>query len=59
MKRGRSAIVGACDGELSVGQILDALAELLDLDAAQTRATYLPTVRELVADGFLEGPATS
>ena len=54
-----AALVGACDGELSVGQILDALAQLLDLDAAQTRATYLPTVRELVADGFLESPATS
>jgi len=49
-----AALVGACDGELSVGQILDALAELLDLDVAQTRATYLPTVRELVAEGFLE-----
>jgi hypothetical protein len=49
-----AALVGACDGELNVGQILDALAELLDLDAAQTRATYLPTVQELVAEGFLE-----
>ena len=49
-----AALVGACDGELSVGQILDALAELLDLDAEQARATYLPAVRELVAEGFLE-----
>nr|WP_221634411.1 methyltransferase [Nocardioides luti] len=49
-----AALVGACDGELSVGQILDALAQLLDLDAAQTRATYLPVVAELVVEGFLE-----
>ena len=49
-----AALVGACDGELTVGQILDALAELLDLDPAQTRETYLPTVRELVVEGFLE-----
>jgi hypothetical protein len=48
-----AALVGACDGELSVGQILDALAELLDLDPAQARETYLPAVRELVAEGFL------
>ena len=48
-----AALVGACDGELTVGQILDAVASLLDLDAAETRATYLPQVRDLVADGFL------
>ena len=49
-----AALVGACDGELTVGQILDAVAQLLDLDPAETRATYLPVVRELVAEGFLE-----
>ncbi|MDF1603636.1 methyltransferase [Nocardioides sp. YIM 152315] len=49
-----AALVGACDGELSVGQILDALAQLLDLDVAGTRERYLPVVRELVAEGFLE-----
>ena len=48
-----AALVGACDGELTVGQILDALAQLLDLDAAEARETYLPAVRELVAEGFL------
>ena len=49
-----AALVGACDGELTVVQILDALAQLLDLEPEATRATYLPTVRELVAEGFLE-----
>ena len=50
-----AALVGACDGELSVGQILDAVAQLLDRDPAATREAYLPVVRELVLEGFLEG----
>ncbi|TCJ29902.1 DUF7059 domain-containing protein [Nocardioides jejuensis] len=49
-----AALVGACDGELSVGQILDALAQLLEADPAETRAGYAEKVRELVAEGFLE-----
>ncbi|WP_110180574.1 DUF7059 domain-containing protein [Nocardioides solisilvae] len=50
-----AALVGACDGELAVGQILDAVASLLGRDAAELRATYLPVVAELVAEGFLDG----
>ncbi|MBC9732780.1 methyltransferase [Nocardioides marmotae] len=53
-----AALVGACDGELSVGQILDAVAQLTDRDPAETRSTYLPVVAELVEEGFLTaGPA--
>jgi protein-L-isoaspartate O-methyltransferase len=48
-----AALVGACDGELAVGALLDAVAQLLDRDPGQTRATYLPIVRELVDEGFL------
>jgi len=48
-----AALAGASDGELSVGQILDAVSQLLNLDPADTRATYLPIVRELVDEGFL------
>jgi hypothetical protein len=48
-----AALVGACDGDLSLGQILDALATLLDRDAAELRSSYLPVVRELLADGTL------
>jgi len=48
-----AGLVGACDGELSVSQILAALADLLDLDPAESLATYLPVVAELVEEGFL------
>ena len=48
-----AALVGACDGELTLGQVLEALAVLLERDAAALRTAYLPVVRELVAEGFL------
>ena len=50
-----AALVGACDGELSVGQILDALAQLLEPTTPRAAARRTcPVVRELVAEGFLE-----
>jgi hypothetical protein len=48
-----AALAGASDGDLPVGPLLDAIAQLLDRDPAETRATYLPVVRELVDEGFL------
>ncbi|MEO5663329.1 MAG: methyltransferase [Nocardioides sp.] len=48
-----AALIGASDGDLSVGQILDAVADLTAADARQLRETYLPVVRELVDEGFL------
>jgi hypothetical protein len=48
-----AALVGACDGELTVGQILDALGTLLERDPGELREAYLPVVRELVAEGYL------
>ncbi len=48
-----AALVGACDGELTVGQILDALATLLGGEPADLRGGYLSTVRELLVEGFL------
>jgi hypothetical protein len=51
-----AALVGACDGDLTIGQILDAVARLLDLDPTRTRETYLPVVVELVREGFLITP---
>ncbi|CAI9400853.1 DUF7059 domain-containing protein [Nocardioides sp. T2.26MG-1] len=50
-----AALAGACDGDLSVGQILEAVAQLLELDPAQTREDYLPAARSLAREGFLEG----
>ncbi|MGW5364877.1 DUF7059 domain-containing protein [Actinopolymorpha pittospori] len=46
-------LVGACDGELTVGQISDALATLLEEDPGEMRARLLPRVRELFAEGYL------
>ncbi len=34
-----AALVGACDGDLSIGQILEALAQILDQDADELRST--------------------
>jgi hypothetical protein len=48
-----AALVGACDGDLTVGQILAALDQLLGDDRAP-RAERLDTVRSLLAEGFLE-----
>ena len=59
LRRGRqvdtveAALVGACDGELTIEQILGALAHLLDRDVDDLRAAYLPVVRDLVTEGFL------
>ncbi|WPF81894.1 methyltransferase [Sanguibacter sp. 4.1] len=48
-----SALVGACDGELSVGQIVAAIATIFEVSGAELAAELLPAVRNLVRDGFL------
>ncbi len=48
-----AALVGACDGELTLGQVLDAIAVLLGRDGDELRATYLPVAAELLTEGFL------
>ena len=40
-----AAFLGACDGDLTVGRLLAALAALLERDDAELRTTYLPVVR--------------
>ena len=50
---GLAALVGACDGDLPVGVLVDAIAQLLEADARLLRADLLPRVRELVFTGFL------
>ncbi|HET9656909.1 MAG TPA: methyltransferase, partial [Kineosporiaceae bacterium] len=48
-----AGLVGACDGELTVGRLIGALAGLLEVPACDLAAELLPAVRRLVADGFL------
>lgn len=49
-----AGLVGACDGDLTVGQILDALATLLERDPHQLRRQYADRVRGLVEAGLVE-----
>jgi SAM-dependent methyltransferase len=49
-----AALVGACDGDLSLGQIVGALAGLLDEPVGQLSGRMLGPVRRLVADGLLQ-----
>ncbi|MGO4956791.1 DUF7059 domain-containing protein [Luteococcus sp. Sow4_B9] len=46
-------VLGTCDGDLSLGQITDAIAMLLEADAAAVRAEVLPKVRQALRDGML------
>ncbi len=50
---GLAALVGACDGELSVRAIIAAIAQLLEVDEAALSAELMPSIRELVTTGFL------
>jgi methylase of polypeptide subunit release factors len=48
-----AAAVGACDGELPLGVIADAVAALCDAPADAVRAEVAAGVRELAADGLV------
>jgi methylase of polypeptide subunit release factors len=48
-----AGFVGACTGELTVGQLTDALAVLLEVPEAELTAELLPAVRSLITDGLL------
>jgi hypothetical protein len=48
-----AALTGACDGELTVGQLTSAIAALFEVSADELAAELLPAVRGLVEDGFL------
>ncbi|OCG73350.1 DUF7059 domain-containing protein [Microbacterium sediminis] len=48
-----AGFLGASDGELPAGVLIDAIAQILEADAAALRASLLPTIRELLLDGFL------
>lgn len=46
-----AAVIGACDGDLTLQQILDAVGSILDDPGLPSRS--LPRVRELLREGFL------
>ena len=48
-----AALVGASDGDLPVGRLIAAIAELMDVDPQALLADALPRVRALIDDGFL------
>jgi methylase of polypeptide subunit release factors len=49
-----AALVGASDGELPVGVIVEAIAQLLEADAPALRHELLPRMRQLLLDGFVQ-----
>ncbi len=48
-----AAVVGACDGDLPLGMLLDAVARLLDVDAGALTADVIERLRPLLATGML------
>ncbi|WP_243228445.1 methyltransferase [Microbacterium sp. CIAB417] len=48
-----AAFVGACDGDLTVAQIVAALADLFEVPLADLWTDLEPRIRQLVLDGFL------
>nr|WP_241971406.1 methyltransferase [Microcella alkaliphila] len=53
LNTGLGAVVGACDGELPIGVLVDAVAQLLDVDASALAAEVLPRLRELAVVGMI------
>lgn len=49
-----AAVIGACDGDLPLGVLVDAVAGLLEVDARELAADVLGRLRPLLADGLLE-----
>ena len=49
-----AALVGACDGSLPLGALVEAVAAVLEVDPVALRNAVLPRVREFVAVGYLE-----
>lgn len=47
------AVLGALDGELTVGQVLGAVAQVLELEATELAAAVVPVIRDALRDQFL------
>ncbi len=50
---GLAALVGSSDGELPLGVLVEAIADLMEVDRAELWDELAPAVRELVAGGML------
>ncbi|CAN5515072.1 class I SAM-dependent methyltransferase [soil metagenome] len=51
-----AAMLGACDGDLTLGQVLAALTQLLGAEGAAFGNEQVTAVRELLAEGWLTVP---
>lgn len=49
-----AALAGACDGDLPLGPLLEAIAELMHADPAEVRSRAFDVLPDLIADGFFE-----
>lgn len=49
-----ASVLGACDGELPLGMIVDAVAQLLDADPVALLEELEPRLREAIRDGLLD-----
>lgn len=49
-----AGLAGVCDGSLPLAPLLDAIAQLMDMDGDQIRAHAAAVLPELIADGFFE-----
>jgi len=50
---GLAGTLGACDGELTLGQIIDAVARVLDEDPSDLTARMIPQVTSLISQTWL------
>ena len=49
-----AAVVGACDGDLPLGVLVEAVASLTGVDPVRLAGDVLPGLRPLIADGMLQ-----
>ncbi len=48
-----AAVLGACDGDLALSRLIEAVADLLQLDVAALTTEVVPRIRALSVDGFV------
>jgi len=48
-----AAVVGACDGTLPLGALIDAVSTVLEVDSTGLQAELPPRMRQLIEDGYL------